>query len=102
VNARIDELLGPIGPKAVCPHGPDDGCACRKPRPGLVLQVAEELGVRADACAVIGDIGADMGAAEAAGARGILVPTTVTRREEIDAAPEVAATVDEAVERLLR
>ena len=101
VNARLDELLGPVGPKAICPHRPDDGCACRKPRPGLILHAARELGVEPENCAVIGDIGADMGAAKAARARGILVPTPVTRRAEIDAAPEVAATVDEAVERLL-
>ena len=102
VNARLDELLGPVGPKLICPHGPDDGCECRKPKPGLVLKAAAELGVAPERCAVIGDIGADMGAAEAAGARGVLVPTPVTRREEIDAAPEVATTIGEAVERLLR
>src|SRR3712207_7937373 len=50
VNARMEELLGPVGPKAICPHGPDDGCACRKPRPGLVLQAAEALGVAPERC----------------------------------------------------
>ena len=102
VNARLDELLGPVGPKVVCPHGPDDGCECRKPKPGLILEAAATLGVEPRDCAVIGDIGADMEAANAAGARGILVPTPVTRQPEIDSAPEVARTVDEAVERLLR
>jgi D-glycero-D-manno-heptose 1,7-bisphosphate phosphatase len=101
VNARVEELLGPIGPHAICPHGPDDGCSCRKPEPGLVHQAAEALKVDATRCVVIGDIGDDMGAAAAAGARGILVPTPVTRKEEIDAAPEVAGSVLEAVERVL-
>jgi histidinol-phosphate phosphatase family protein len=102
VNARMEELLGtPIGPVAICPHGPGDGCACRKPRPGLVLEAAEALGVDPADCTVIGDIGADMGAARAAGARGILVPTPVTRREEVEAAPEVAQTIEEAVARVL-
>ena len=101
VNARVEALLGPVGPVAICPHGPDDGCACRKPRPGLVFEAAKRLGVAPDRCAVIGDIGADMGAAAAAGARGVLVPTSVTRPEEIDAAPEVARSLPDAVERLL-
>lgn len=101
VNARMEELLGPVGPKAVCPHGPDDGCSCRKPRPGLVLRAADALGVDPARCAVIGDIGADVEAARAAGARGVLVPTPVTRWEEIDAADEVAPDLPAAVELLL-
>src|SRR3954469_15049776 len=40
VTRRIEELLGPLGPWAICPHGPSDGCTCRKPRPGLILQAA--------------------------------------------------------------
>jgi D-glycero-D-manno-heptose 1,7-bisphosphate phosphatase len=101
VNARIEALLGPLGPWAVCPHGPDDGCACRKPRPGLVLDAARTLGVEPSECAVIGDIGADVQAARAAGARAVLVPTPVTRPEEIAAAPEVATDLDAAVTLLL-
>jgi phosphoglycolate phosphatase-like HAD superfamily hydrolase len=50
---------------------------------------------------VIGDIGADVEAALAAGARGVLVPTPVTRAEEVAAAPEVAAGLLEAVELVL-
>jgi histidinol-phosphate phosphatase family protein len=101
VNRRVDELLGPVGPWLVCPHGPDDGCACRKPAPGLVVRAAEALGVDPRRCAVIGDIGADVVAARAAGARPVLVPTAATRRNEIEAAPEVAPTLLAAVERLL-
>jgi histidinol-phosphate phosphatase family protein len=101
VNRRVEELLGPLGPWLVCPHGPDDGCACRKPRPGLVLAAARELGVAPEHCAVIGDIGADVQAARAAGARGVLVPTQITRPEEIAAAAEVAPDLDAAVSLLL-
>jgi len=101
VNARLEELVGPLGPVLVCEHGPDDGCDCRKPGPGLVLQAAAALGVPPERCAVVGDIGADVGAALAAGARPVLVPTPVTRQEEIDAAPEVAADLAAAVELLL-
>lgn len=101
VNRRLEELVGPLGPWIVCPHGPDDGCGCRKPAPGLVEAAAAELGVDPADCVVIGDIGADVEAAAAAGARAILVPTPATRPEEVLAAPEVAATLDEAVELLL-
>ena len=52
-------------------------------------------------CAVVGDIGADVEAALAAGARPILVPTPRTRRGEVRAAPEVAADLTGAVDRLL-
>jgi HAD superfamily hydrolase (TIGR01662 family) len=101
VNARVEELVGPIATWAVCPHGPHEGCPCRKPRPGLVLEAAARLGVAPERCAVVGDIGADVEAALAAGARGILVPTAVTRPEEIAAAPEVVPDLDAAVTRLL-
>lgn len=101
VNRRVEELLGPVGPWLVCPHGPDDGCTCRKPAPGLVLQAAAALGVDPRRCALVGDIGADVEAALAAGARAVLVPTGRTRLEEILAAPEVALDLDTAVDRLL-
>ena len=86
VNARLEHLVGPLGPVFVCEHGPGDGCACRKPAPGMVLAAAEALGVDPADCALVGDIGADVGAATAAGARAVLVPTPVTRTEEVDAA----------------
>lgn len=101
VNRRVEDLLGPLGPWIVCPHSPAEGCDCRKPSPGMVLRAAEALGVPPGRCALIGDIGADMAAARAAGARGVLVPTAVTRAEEVGAAPEVAADLVAAVDLLL-
>jgi histidinol-phosphate phosphatase family protein len=101
VNRRVEELLGPLGPWLVCPHGPDDGCGCRKPAGGLVEAAAAALGVAPERCAVVGDIGADMGAARAAGARGVLVPTSATRPEEVESAPEVAPDLNAAVDLLL-
>jgi len=101
VNRRIDVLLGPFATWQVCPHGPDDGCACRKPRPGMVLAAAQRLGVAPERVAVVGDIGADIGAATAAGARSVLVPTPATRRAEIAAAPVVRPDLVAAVHHLL-
>ena len=101
VNARVEELLGPLGPVLVCPHGPRDGCACRKPAPGLVLEAAAALGVPPAGCVVIGDIGADVGAARAAGAAHVLVPTPVTLRGEVDDADVVAPDLLAAVSLVL-
>nr|WP_275007095.1 HAD-IIIA family hydrolase [Promicromonospora iranensis] len=97
VDERVRRLLGPFDTWQRCPHRPEDECTCRKPEPGLVLRAAAALGVLPAECAVVGDIGSDVGAAVASGARGVLVPTEVTRREETSAAPVVAATLDEVV-----
>jgi histidinol-phosphate phosphatase family protein len=101
VNRRVEDLLGPLGPWLVCPHAPEDGCDCRKPRPGLVLGAANRLGVSPERCVVIGDIGADVEAARAAGARAVLVPTPQTRPEEVAAAPVTAPTLLDAVDYVL-
>jgi histidinol-phosphate phosphatase family protein len=101
VNARVLELLGPFDVVLVCPHGEGDGCACRKPRPGMLLEALGRLGVAPRHAAMVGDIGADVEAGSAAGARAILVPTPVTRAAEVAAAPEVATSLSDAVDRLL-
>jgi histidinol-phosphate phosphatase family protein len=97
VNARLAALVGGFDTVQVCPHAPDAGCGCRKPRPGMVLAAAAELGVPPQRVVVIGDIAADVEAAAAAGARGILVPTPVTRSEEVVAARETAPDLEAAV-----
>jgi histidinol-phosphate phosphatase family protein len=101
VNERVGELLGPFDAVLVCPHGAEEGCGCRKPEPGMVLKAAAELGVEPGRCAVVGDIGADVGAALAAGARPVLVPTDVTRPEEVQTAPEVVPSLAAAVDLLI-
>ncbi|MFF1510122.1 D-glycero-alpha-D-manno-heptose-1,7-bisphosphate 7-phosphatase [Streptomyces sp. NPDC058326] len=90
VRRRVDRLLGPFAVWAVCPHGPDDGCGCRKPAPGLVLAACDRLEVRPSRSVVIGDIGSDMEAARSAGALGVLVPTEATLAAEIASAPRTA------------
>jgi D-glycero-D-manno-heptose 1,7-bisphosphate phosphatase len=101
VNARVEQLLGPFDTWQVCLHGADDGCECRKPKPGLVSRAAAELGVDVRRCVMIGDIGADVAAGESAGARAVLVPTPRTRPEEVDHARRnavVARNLTEAIE----
>ncbi len=101
VNRRVDELIGPFDVWAICPHGPDDGCHCRKPRPGLVQWAAGRVRAAPADCVVIGDIGADVEAARRAGAHGILVPNEQTRPEETGAADHVAPDLLTAVRALL-
>jgi histidinol-phosphate phosphatase family protein len=100
VNQRVDERLGPFGAWAICPHDPAEGCACRKPAPFLIRKAAAALGVDVADCVVVGDIGTDVAAACAAGARAILVPTPVTRPEETAGVP-AAVDLTEAVQALL-
>lgn len=65
-GGRVDRIV-------VCPHGPDDDCRCRKPRPGLLLRLARHYGVALDGVPVIGDSLRDLQAAAAVGAQPILV-----------------------------
>ncbi|MFF3256269.1 D-glycero-alpha-D-manno-heptose-1,7-bisphosphate 7-phosphatase [Actinacidiphila glaucinigra] len=99
VKRRTETLLGPFAVWAVCPHLV--GCDCRKPAPGLILAASHWLGVPCARVAVIGDIGSDVLAAGAAGARGVLVPTPATRPEEIRAARATAGDLLEAVRMVL-
>ncbi|MDQ4085799.1 MAG: HAD family hydrolase, partial [Actinomycetota bacterium] len=101
VNRRVEELLGPFDVWQVCPHAPDEGCPCRKPAPAMVKQACADLAVDAARCVLVGDIGRDVDAAEAAGARGVLVPTAQTRTEEVRAAAVVEADLESAVDHLL-
>jgi D-glycero-D-manno-heptose 1,7-bisphosphate phosphatase len=59
----------------VCPHGPNDGCHCRKPLPGLIQEAMLAHNIDLSRSVVIGDTAADMGAARAARVRGIQIPS---------------------------
>jgi histidinol-phosphate phosphatase family protein len=100
VNARVEELFGPFGTWQVCVHDDGDGCRCRKPRPGMVLDAAGALGVDPASCVLIGDTGADVAAALAAGARAVLVPTARTLAPEIAHARRHAAVAHDLTEAL--
>lgn len=59
----------------ICPHLPDDGCDCRKPKPGLLSRYLAATDIDLEASAVIGDRETDMQLADRIGIRGILVNT---------------------------
>ncbi|GAC1531059.1 MAG: hypothetical protein NVS2B8_19370 [Vulcanimicrobiaceae bacterium] len=101
IHDEIDRRVGALDVWAICPHAPTVGCACRKPMPGLIFDAARRLGFAPHECVVIGDIGSDIDAAARAGARSILVPTDVTRAEEIARAPVVKTDLAGAVAHVL-
>ncbi|UXY15166.1 D-glycero-beta-D-manno-heptose 1,7-bisphosphate 7-phosphatase [Chitiniphilus purpureus] len=65
-----------------CPHAPDDGCGCRKPLPGMVLEVARRFRVNAADCIMVGDSLRDLQAIAAVGGRPVLVRTGNGARTE--------------------
>jgi len=70
---EVKKAGGRIDAFFVCPHHPADGCLCRKPKPGLLFQAAEQFGFALEAALFIGDSVTDYEAAHAAGCRSILV-----------------------------
>lgn len=101
VHGEIEDALGAFDGWFVCRHAVAAACECRKPQPGLVLQAAQAFGIEPRECAVIGDIGSDVEAAQRAGACAVLVPTDKTLHPEILNAPAVSANLLHAVERVL-
>jgi D-glycero-D-manno-heptose 1,7-bisphosphate phosphatase len=75
LRALVQAARGRIDAIYVCPHHPDAGCECRKPRPGLLLTAANEWRLDLARCVFIGDSMADLQAARAAGCRPLLVRT---------------------------
>jgi D-glycero-D-manno-heptose 1,7-bisphosphate phosphatase len=76
--ARFEAMLDAV---YFCPHHPDTGCECRKPRPGMLLQAAKDLGIDLSASFMVGDRYLDVDVGHAAGARSALVLTGNGRAE---------------------
>jgi histidinol-phosphate phosphatase family protein len=74
VGGRIDAIF-------VCPHHPDEGCACRKPKPGLLLQAAQTFQLNLERCFFIGDSITDYQAAAQVNCQMILVKSPLRDNE---------------------
>ena len=68
VGGRIDALF-------YCPHAADDNCECRKPKPGMFIDIAQRFNVDLAGVPSVGDSLRDLQAAAAAGAHPVLVLT---------------------------
>ena len=93
LHALVADAGGRIEHIAICPHGPDDNCDCRKPLPGLLHQISATLNVSLANAPVIGDSLRDLEAAQSAGARPILVRTGNGRKTE-DSLPAALSTIE--------
>jgi histidinol-phosphate phosphatase family protein len=101
VNRRVEAHLGPFDTVQWCPHGPHEGCPCRKPAPGLVQRACAELDADPARCVLVGDIATDVRAAEAAGGTGILVPAPATSRDDLAVTTRVHRDLGSAVTAIL-
>jgi D-glycero-D-manno-heptose 1,7-bisphosphate phosphatase len=75
IRDEIAQAGGRIDGLYLCPHTDSDDCDCRKPKPGMLLRAAQELGLNLSRSWMIGDALTDLQAGEAAGARSLLVLT---------------------------
>ena len=87
IHARMNRELAALGGRIdavfFCPHGPDDGCRCRKPLPGLIEMIAERYGMDLREVHLVGDSLRDLQAGVAVGCRSHLVRTG--KAAELDA-----------------
>lgn len=75
----------PLDDVFYCPHGPDDGCPCRKPNPGMVLEAAKRHGIDLGRSFLVGDKADDIECALRAGVRGVQVKRTKDPEEHAGA-----------------
>jgi len=73
--SSIRDKGGRLNSVFFCPHSPADQCGCRKPKPGMLLEISDRLGIRLSGVPVVGDSLRDLEAAAAAGAMPVMVKT---------------------------
>jgi D-glycero-D-manno-heptose 1,7-bisphosphate phosphatase len=105
IEALIQSGLGAQGAHIeafrYCPHDLDAGCSCRKPNPGMILSLAEELGLEVAGSWTIGDSASDVIAGRAAGTRTMLVGKDALQAEDPATADLVAPSLLAASELIL-
>jgi len=102
MHRELAKIGGRIDAVYYCPHGPDDNCPCRKPRPGMFKDISKRLRNDLSGVLAVGDSLRDLQAAQAAGATPVLVRTgkgaaTEARAEgleNVDVFDDLAAVTD--------
>ncbi|WP_423063157.1 D-glycero-beta-D-manno-heptose 1,7-bisphosphate 7-phosphatase [Candidiatus Paracoxiella cheracis] len=96
IHAAMERALVHVGGHLdgifYCPHRPEDHCSCRKPKPGMLLEIAERFPDEFNSAIFVGDSLRDMQAAEAVDLKAVLVKTgngaaTMAASEELDGIP---------------
>jgi D-glycero-D-manno-heptose 1,7-bisphosphate phosphatase len=115
INCRVVEHIegagGRIDGVFMCPHTPEDGCSCRKPKPGLLLQAAEAINLDLRRSILIGDTIGDLQAGAAGGVGTLALVRTGLGAEHalllapagfsnIPVYPDLAAAVEDLLPRL--
>ena len=99
MHARLRQLVaeqgGEVGLIVHCPHGPDDGCSCRKPLPGMLEQIAAYYGVDLNGLWFVGDSRGDLDAALAVHCQPVLVKTGKGLRTLAKGLPERTLVFDD-------
>ena len=94
MHAKMHDLVmgagGHIDLIVFCPHSPDAGCDCRKPKPGLLTQIATHFDTALIGVPVVGDSLRDLQAAASVGARPVLVRSGNGTRAEAELPPELS------------
>ena len=89
IHQKLEDLLwaqdGILDAIYFCPHHPHDNCACRKPNIAMIQQAAEEFSLNLSLCYFVGDKCSDLEAAQRAGVPGVLVMTSDSSAEAVNA-----------------
>ena len=85
MRSQVESAGGRLAGVFVCPHGPDDGCDCRKPATGLLRQAEAQLGIAVAGAPLVGDKAADLALARRADCLPVLVRTGKGARVEAEA-----------------
>lgn len=80
----IEKAGGQIHHIEFCPHMPDIGCECRKPKPGMLIKLSKKLDVKLSDVYFVGDKITDIEAARAAGAKPIFISTEKIEKQDED------------------
>lgn len=83
IQAAVQAQGGRIDALFLCPHTPDEGCSCRKPKPGMLLQAAHQYSLDLPRSIMVGDALSDVAAGRSAGVHAAALVLTGRGREQV-------------------
>ncbi len=106
LNHLVHQAGGKIACIVYCPHAPDDKCGCRKPAPGLITEIEQQLSISAKGAYIVGDSLRDLQAGHGKGAIPVLVRTgkgerTLTKGDPLLDHSEVYDSLEAFTDKLL-